>query len=331
MRTVAGKWVSIFALAILVTWSNSGVLASEKNIKDGKAAKVNGSVITMQTLLWELDRAEKRLAKKGKTLTADEVNTLKTQILENLIDFELLYQESEKKGVTVEDKEIKDQVDKLRSAYPSEEAFLKELKDQNFSVDTLRSLTRKGLIVKKFIDTYIGKEINVSDEEVKNYYEKNPNLFVSPDQVRASHILITLDPKATEAEKAKVRKELEVIRERAEKGEDFGALAKVFSKGPSATRGGDLGYFPQGRMEPSFEKAAFSLKKGEMSGIVKSSYGYHLIKVTDKRPKAVIPLEIIKPRIKQYLKAVKVQEKIGADVKELKDKAVIERFVSGKK
>lgn len=331
MRTDAKKWVSIFVLAILVTWCNSGVLASEENIKAGNAATVNGSAITMQTLLWELDRAEKRLAKKGKTLTADEVNTLKVQILENLIDFELLYQESEKKGITVEDKEIKDQLDKLRNSYPSEEAFQKEIKDQNFSVDTLRSLTRKGLVVKKFINTQIAKDVTVSDEEVKDYYEKNPTLFVSPDQVRASHILITLDPKATEAEKAKVRKELEEIRARAEKGEDFGALAKVFSKGPSATRGGDLGYFPQGRMEPSFEKAAFSLKKGEMSGIVESSYGYHLIKVTDKRPKAVIPLDVIKPRIKQYVKAVKVQEKIGAVVKELREKAVMERFVSDKK
>jgi len=331
MRIDARKWVSIFVLAILVIWCNSGALASEKNIKDGKAATVNGSAITTQTLLWELDRAQKRLAKKGKTLNGDELNTMKEKIFENLIDFELLYQESEKKGVTVEDKEVKDQVDKLRSAYPSEEAFQKELKDQNFSVDTLRSLTRKGLIVKKFINTYIAKEVKVSDEEVKNYYDKNPTLFVSPEQVRASHILITLDPKATEAQKAKVRKELEEIRERAEKGEDFAALAKVFSKGPSAGRGGDLGYFPRGRTEPAFEEAAFSLKKGELSGIVKTSYGYHLIKVTDKRPKAVIPLDVIKPRIKQYLRAAKVQEKIAAVVKELREKAVLERFVSGKK
>ena len=330
MRIDARKWVWIFVLAILLTWSGSWALASEKNIKDGKAATVNGSVISVQTLLWELDRAQKRLAKKGKTLNGEELNTLKEKILENLIDFELLYQESEKEGVTVEEKEINDQVDKLKNAYPSEEAFKKELKDQNFSEATLRSLTRKGIIVKKFINTHIGKEVKVSDEEVKNYYDKNQALFISPGQVRASHILITVDPKATETQKAKARKELEQIRERAEKGEDFAALANVFSKGPSAGRGGDLGYFPRGRTEPPFEEAAFSLKKGELSGIVKTSYGYHLIKVTDKRPKAVIPYEIIKQRIRQYLRAGKVQEKIAGFVKELKEKAVVERFVSGK-
>ena len=126
MRTDARKWLCIFILAILVTWGNTGALSSEKSVKDGKAATVNGSVITMQTLLWELDRAQKRLAKKGKVLNPDELKTMKEQILENLIDFELLYQESEKKGVTVEEKEVKDQVDKLRSAYSSEEAFQKE-------------------------------------------------------------------------------------------------------------------------------------------------------------------------------------------------------------
>ena len=92
-----------------------------------------------------------------------------------------------------------------------------------------------------------------------------------------------------------------------------------------------MGYFPRGRTEPAFEKAAFSLKKGELSRIVKTSYGYHLIKVTDKRPKSVIPLDAIKPRIKQYLRAAKVKEKIAAVVKELREKAVLERFVSGKK
>lgn len=331
MRTYAQKWIGFLVISAMLTWGGSGVLASEKRAGDVKAATVNGTVITMQTLLWELDRAQKRLAKKGKDLTPEETNTLKEQILDNLIDFELLYQQSEKEGVTVEDKEVQDQLDKLRNAYSSEEAFQKELKDQNFSEATLRTLTRKGLIVKKFIDTHIAKEVNITDEKAKEYYDKNPALFVSPEQVRASHILITLDPKATEEQKAKARKELEQLRERAEKGEDFAALAKVFSKGPSATRGGDLGYFPRGRMEPSFEEAAFALKKGEMSGVVESSYGYHLIKVTDTRTKTVIPYEIVKDRIKQYLKAVEIQEKIAAYVKDLREKSVVERFISDKK
>lgn len=323
----AYQWGWFMIMPLILTWSAAGVQAAEKVVKDDRAAVVNGSVITSQALQWEVDRAEKRLSRQGKSLSGEEVQDLKKAVLDNLIDFELLFQESQKEGIAIEDKEVDDQLEALKKGFSSEEEFNKAMGELKFSQVTLRSMTRKGLVVKKFINTHIAKDVTVSDEEVKSYYDKNESLFRRPEQVRASHIVLIVGPNADEAKKREARKELEKIRERAVKGEDFSSLAKVFSQGPSSSRGGDLGYFGRGWAEKPFEDAAFALKPGELSGIVETSYGYHLIKVTDRRPETVLPFEVMKQRIRQYLRGVKVREKIDAYVKGLKEKAVLEKFL----
>jgi len=317
-------------LCLILIGSSGRAWSADTPANGGKAAVVNGSVITNQTLQWEVDRAAKRLARSGKQLTTEEERKLKESVLDSLIDFELLYQESQKEGITVDEKEVDDQLETLKKGFPSEEEFNRVMADLNFSQATLRSMTRKGLIVKKFINTHIAKEVTVSDEELKSYYDENAAIFKRPEQVRASHIVIVVKSGDDQAKKDQVRKELEEIRERALKGEDFAALAKVFSQGPSSSRGGDLGYFGRGWAEKPFEDAAFALKPGEVSGIVVTSFGYHVIKVTDRRPETVLPYEVMKPRIRQHLRSVKVQEKIEEYVKGLKKKAVVETFLPEK-
>ena len=330
MKRHACKWGLFLIVVLILAWSAARVQAAEKPAKDDRAAVVNGSVITSQELQWEVDRAQQRLSRQGKSLSGEEVQKLTKAVLNNLIDFELLFQESRKEGVTIEEKEVDDQLEALKDGFSSKEEFDKAMGELKFSQATLRSMTRKGLVVKKFINTHIAKDVTVSDEEVKSYYDKNEALFKRPEQVRASHILIIVKPDADEAKKQEARKELEGIRERALKGEDFSSLAKVFSQGPSASRGGDLGYFGRGWTEKSFEDAAFALKPGEISGIVETDYGYHLIKVTERRPETVLPFDLMKPRIRQYLKGIKVQEKIDAYVKGLKEKAAVETFLPEK-
>lgn len=314
-------------VALILTWGAAWTWAAERPAKDDKAAVVNGSVITNQSLQWEVDRALKRLSAQGKTLNGKGVKELKKEVLNNLIDFELLLQESKKEGVTVGKKEVDDQLEALKKSFPSEEAFNKAMAELEFSPATLRSMTEKGLIVKKFIDTHIVQNVTVSDEEMKSYYDKNKALFKRPEEVRASQILIRVKPNATEAEKQAARKQLERIRERALKGEDFSSLAKVFSQGPRRSKGGDLGYFGRGWAEKPFEDAAFALKPGQLSGIVETRYGYHLIKVTDRRPATVVPFDAAKLGIRRYLEGVKVRGKINRYVKGLREKAVVQTFL----
>jgi hypothetical protein len=169
MKRHTCKWGWFMIMSLILTWSAAGVKAAEKPVKDDRAAVVNGSVITNQELQWEVDRAQKRLTRQGKSLSGTEVQDLTKAVLDNLIDFELLFQESQKEGVTVEEKEVDDQLEALKKGFHSEEAFNKAMEELKFSQATLRSMTRKGLIVNKFINTHIAKDVTVSDEEVKSY------------------------------------------------------------------------------------------------------------------------------------------------------------------
>ena len=160
------------------------------------------------------------------------------------------------------------------------------------------------------------KNIAITDEEAKKFYDENPKLFTQPERVRASHILVS-DDKVL----AKVQEELKA-------GKSFDVLAKEFSIDPgSAANGGDLGEFPKGVMVPEFEKAAFELKNpGDLSEPVKSQFGWHIIKLGEHIPESVMPFEQVKTNINQELKEKKTQEVLQARSKELEEKYKVERF-----
>ncbi len=160
------------------------------------------------------------------------------------------------------------------------------------------------------------KDVSVSEEESKKYYDENPKLFTQPERIRASHILVS-DDKVL----AKVQEELKA-------GKSFDAAAKEFSIDPgSAANGGDLGEFPKGVMVPEFEKAAFDLKNpGDISEPVKSQFGWHLIKLGEHIPENVVPFEQVKTHIEQELKEKKTQDLLQARSKELEEKYKVERF-----
>jgi peptidyl-prolyl cis-trans isomerase C len=168
----------------------------------------------------------------------------------------------------------------------------------------------------------------IPDREIRTFYDTHPNSFKKSEQVRASHILIKVDsqaePSVKEEKKAKLRK----IQKRLKGGEDFGVLAKEFSECPSNSKGGDLGYFGSGKMVKPFEDAAFKLKTGEVSDIVETQFGYHLIKVVDKKPASVMGYEDVKDKIGQYLKQEKTAKQLKGYIEELRKKAVIERVTS---
>jgi peptidyl-prolyl cis-trans isomerase C len=130
--------------------------------------------------------------------------------------------------------------------------------------------------------------------------------------VRASHILIKADPQADESQKAAARKKIKEIQNKLSKGEDFTALAREYSEGPSGTKGGDLGYFSRGQMVKPFEDAAFTSAPGQVSDIVETRLGYHLIKVTEKKPETIVAYADIKDQLQEYLKQKKGSRAIGS-------------------
>ncbi len=194
----------------------------------------------------------------------------------------------------------------------------------------VKTQIERGMLIQELIDTQIAEKVVIPEKEVKGYYDSHPDSFKQPEQVRASHILMKIDPQADASQKAAGRKKLEELRQRLVKGEDFVSLAREFSEGPSSVKGGDLGYFGRGQMVKPFEDAAFALNVGELSDVVETRFGYHLIKVTGKKPETVVAYADIKERLQQYLKDEKVQQEVSAYVEDLKTKAKVERFLTEK-
>ena len=145
------------------------------------------------------------------------------------------------------------------------------------------------------------EKVNITEEEIEGYYGYNPGMFIEPKQVKARHILFKLGQDADEAKEKRVRKAAEAVLKEAREGKNFGELAKKYSEGPSKSEGGDLGYFSEGQMDKPFEEAAFKLKKDEISDLVRSRFGYHIIRVEDIKEKRIKPLEEVREQIAEIL------------------------------
>ena len=202
------------------------------------------------------------------------------------------------------------------------------LTKMQLSETVVKNQIKQGLAIQKLIDNKFAKNISLSDSETKEYYDKNPEQFKLPEQVKASHILIKVDRAAEEPVKKAAMEEMVKIQKRINNGEDFAALAREYSQCPSSEKGGDLGFFGRGQMVPPFEKAAFALKPGEVSGIVETEFGYHIIKVTDKRDSMAITYEDVKDKLKNYLKKRKEREEVGKYVAGLRATANVEIFMN---
>ncbi|MBI5640425.1 MAG: peptidylprolyl isomerase [Nitrospirae bacterium] len=182
------------------------------------------------------------------------------------------------------------------------------------------SLFENDFLATEFVKQKTAKDISVTDKDIEIYYKTHQDEFKVKEQVLARHILVKVDADASEEDKKKARTKAEDLLKRVKAGEDFAKLATEFSDDPSAkTKGGDLGYFSRGRMVKEFEDAAFALKPGDISDIVTTKYGYHIIKVTDKKGEETLPLEsIMKERIRKKL----LEDFRQAKIKDFIDKAI---------
>jgi peptidyl-prolyl cis-trans isomerase C len=314
-------------LMLALLWTAGNSRAVETTSENPNLASVNGKTITQADLDKEMNRFEGQMGMTGQPPDPDQREAIRKKVLDNLVQRELLLQESARLGIKVSDEEVGEQVAQLKSRFSQEEDYSSALKRLKMTEEELKDEFTRRLVVKRMIDQVIAGKVQITSEETKVFYDENPNYFKAPERVRASHILVKLDPKATDAEKAAARKKIEDIQKRIQKGEDFGAVAKEMSDCPSAAKGGDLDYFQRGQMVAPFEEAAFSLKINEVSGIIETQFGYHLIKVVDKKDSGTIPYEEIKGNIESHLRQQKVNEQYAVYVDQLKSKAKVEILI----
>jgi len=241
----------------------------------------------------------------GKTYS----DTLKEMVLQTMIGSEVIYQQAEKDKVIPTDKQVQDQINSFNESTKNNSEYQEQLKKMGINEDFLKFQFTRDLantnLQKKFEE-----DTKISETEMKKYYEDNKKSFYT-DTVTASHILLkTQDSEGKElsAEKKKeAKKKAEEALAKVKSGEDFAKVAKKYSQDSSASKGGELGTFGRGQMVSEFEKAAFNMKKGEISDIVETEYGYHIIKVTGRVDKQETYNDV-KDKIKTTLAGQKYTE-----------------------
>ena len=318
----------LIALSFLLLLPAAVLAAEQKSVSTtSKAAEVNGTVISLEDLTGEMNSFRQRMMQQGRILPEAELAGVRKELLNQLIDRELLFQDSKARGIIIESSIVQAELTKIKGRFKSEEAFKNALAGSNTSEAELSAKIIEGLAIRKLIDTHIAPNMTVTDKESKSFYEENPDLFKQDEQVKASHILIKLDTAADEAQKNKAKNEIADLQKQLKAGGDFAQLAREHSQGPSAKNGGDLGYFGRGQMVKPFESAAFGLKVGEVSEIVETRFGYHLIIVTDKKPAVVVPFPETETKIREHLKQKKLEQEVVAYLQTLREKAKIEKFI----
>lgn len=163
----------------------------------------------------------------------------------------------------------------------------------------------------KELEGELKKSFKVSDADIATYYQEHQDKYVAPERIKASHILVDKEDQAKS------------ILKQIRKGADFGGLAKQYSKCPSAQKGGDLGWFGKGKMDPAFEKAAFALKKGEVSDVVKSSFGYHIIRLDDRRETKTRTLDQVSRSIERIIQRERMEKELSGLKDSIRKKASV--------
>lgn len=249
-------------------------------------------------------------------------------VLEDLVNSELLYQESLSKGFVPSDEELDERIAAIRGRFPSAEAFEKTLESQGLTEEGMEAALRKDLGVGRMLEDEIISKVGVNESQAREFFKSNADKMNRGDEIRVSHILIRVDRGASAEAEAEAKRRAEQLRERAAAGENFEKLARENSQDPgSAPSGGDLSWIGRGATVASFEQAAYALNKGELSPVVRSPFGFHVIKLQDRRPGKPLTFDEAKDEIAKFLQERAVQERIGARVAELRSKAAVEIFI----
>lgn len=306
--------------------SSEPVSITETVEPDTMVAKVNGKEINVMMLNQQLNAMMQQYARQ---VPPDQLSKLepllRQQAVAALVNQELLLEEAEREGITPSDEEVNTEIEQIIAQFPTKEQFESQLAQAGVDEDDLRRDLARNLKIRSLIEKQIPEGDEVTDEDVETFYSENSEQFQQQEQVEASHILIKIEPEDSEDQKAEKRAKLVEIKKQIDSGADFSELAEESSQDTgSATRGGNLGYFGRGMMIPAFEEVAFSLGTGEVSDIVETKFGYHLIKVTGRKEAGVVPLEEVREQVAFYLDNQKKQKIIGDYLQKLRDQAAIE-------
>ena len=264
---------------------------------------------------------------RGQTIPPEQMSMFEQQVLDRLIQIQLLLSKATEPDQAKGKETSAKRFEAIKTRAGTEESLNRQLKSVGMSQEELR----KNMADEATAEAVLERElkVNVTDADVKKFYDDNPAKFEQPEMVRASHILLgTKDQSSgtdlTQEQKDAKRKQADGILKRARDGEDFAKLAKEYSEDPGSKDKGGEYTFPRGQMVPEFEAAAFSLKTNQVSDVVTTQFGYHIIRLSEKIPAKKVDFEKVSPDIKDYLKQQQTQKQLPDYMTKLKKEAGLE-------
>jgi peptidyl-prolyl cis-trans isomerase C len=293
---------------------------SSKDLPEGAVAVVNKTTITEEEFNQELDLFKGQYEAQGMTVSEGDLEMIKPQLLDSLIIKVLLLDKAEDLKITPDEDAIASQIEGFKQQFGSEEAFIEELKSNNFTEEKLLADRREQSVIQQVIEQEVYNKIEIDEERIKTYYEENKNVLQLPESVEASHILIMVNEERTEAD---ALSKIQSIKAEIDGGLDFGEAALEYSEGPSNVQKGSLGQFGRGQMVPEFETVAFDQEVGVVSDPVLTQFGYHLILTTAKNEAETADYEEVKGYIEQQMSKEESNAKASEYIEEIKKKANI--------
>ncbi len=282
---------------------------------------VNGETITQGELDAACEVMRQRLEANltGDALTK-EVEKSRKEILNRMIEEKLVLSAAKKKKIEVSDEEVELKMKDVKARFGSEDKFYEILKDEGISVNELKQNYADQIRVAKMVEMEVRKKIVVTPADIAEYYRVHKEDFREPEQVRLKNILIRPGENLSDDEALALA---EKILGFLKAGENFDELALKYSKGPNADRGGDLGLARRGQMLKQIEDVVFNLNSGDLSGVIKTSLGYHIFKVEEKRPERIKELNEVKDEIEKVIFAEKGKKQYNIWIEQLKKDSFI--------
>jgi parvulin-like peptidyl-prolyl isomerase len=322
-----GKRTARFAAALIILLTARGGTA---DVIDMVVASVDQEAILYSEILVAIQPELVRIQQEAPSQEAynDIVETLVEDSLDEAIESKILYREALKFSIQVPDDKVEEQIDQIRKTFDTSEEFIKALTDSGETLSDFRERTRKRIMAQSVEVSKMSsleKEIVVDEAELVQYYEDHNADYTKPARVRVRQIMI---PVRRDAEKrARAHARLEMLREELEAGASFSDLARAYSKGPAAEDGGLIGWASKGDLVPVLEDALFALNQGEVSEVVDSQFGVHLLLAEKKEEAGIASLDEMRPAIEGILRSQAALEKYELWLKDLRQRSRVRVFL----
>lgn len=303
----------------------TAIISSGEAVVDRIVAVVNQEIITLSEVERMVGHLKQEIEGGDRLERRSRANELSRMALERLIEEKLIDQEAKRSGIKTTAKEIDSAIEDIkRRNSATQEDMERALARDGLTLEAFKKEIEKKITRSKMIQWAVKVELNVGEKELRDFYLKNADRYRTEESYRPGHILFKVPTEATPEEVREIRAKCQRVLTKIKAGEDFGELAILYSEDISSKDKGDLGFFKKGELLPVFEKEALRLKIGEVSGIVRTDFGFHIIKLLDRKGTDPLPYEEVKEKVRADYLDREFEKGLKQFLTKLREKSIIE-------